>query len=165
MIFPPRWGVADHTFRPPYYHRKPAHLHNNLLNQRPLFPPFLLVFLLHVLYCVRAPPVNITGNCMSEFMGLIKGHYEAKEEGFQPGGGSLHSIMTPHGPDGDCFEKNSTSVLTPERVAEGTMVRLPVLNLKRLQHCIVGWRSSDALYVELCYRTQRLLGNGNLPLS
>ncbi|CDQ86040.1 unnamed protein product [Oncorhynchus mykiss] len=43
VIFPPRWGVADHTFRPPYYHR----------------------------------------NCMSEFMGLIKSHYEAKEEGFQ----------------------------------------------------------------------------------
>uniref|UniRef100_A0AAX7T7V1 Homogentisate 1,2-dioxygenase n=1 Tax=Astatotilapia calliptera TaxID=8154 RepID=A0AAX7T7V1_ASTCA len=81
VIFPPRWGVADHTFRPPYYHR----------------------------------------NCMSEFMGLIKGHYEAKEEGFQPGGASLHSIMTPHGPDVDCFEKNSTAELKPERVAEGTM--------------------------------------------
>lgn len=62
------------------------------------------------------------GNCMSEFMGLIKGHYEAKEEGFQPGGASLHSIMTPHGPDVDCFEKNSTAELKPERVAEGTMV-------------------------------------------
>ena len=60
---------------------------------------------------------------MSEFMGLIKGHYEAKAEGFQPGGGSLHSIMTPHGPDTDCFEKNTTSALEPERVAEGTMVR------------------------------------------
>ena len=22
VIFPPRWGVADHTFRPPYYHSK-----------------------------------------------------------------------------------------------------------------------------------------------
>lgn len=59
---------------------------------------------------------------MSEFMGLIKGHYEAKEEGFQPGGGSLHSMMTPHGPDAICFEKNSTAVLKPERIAEGTMV-------------------------------------------
>lgn len=59
---------------------------------------------------------------MSEFMGLIKGHYEAKEEGFQPGGGSLHSMMTPHGPDRDCFEKSSTAPLKPERVAEGTMV-------------------------------------------
>uniref|UniRef100_A0A673ZXN4 Homogentisate 1,2-dioxygenase n=1 Tax=Salmo trutta TaxID=8032 RepID=A0A673ZXN4_SALTR len=56
-----------------------------------------------------------------EFMGLIKGHYEAKEEGFQPGGGSLHSMMTPHGPDRDCFEKSSTAPLKPERVAEGTM--------------------------------------------
>lgn len=59
---------------------------------------------------------------MSEFMGLIKGHYEAKEEGFQPGGASLHSIMTPHGPDADCFEKNSTAELKPERIADGTMV-------------------------------------------
>lgn len=66
---------------------------------------------------------DLSGNCMSEFMGLIKGHYEAKEEGFQPGGGSLHSIMTPHGPDYECFEKNSTSELKPERVAEGTMVK------------------------------------------
>lgn len=63
------------------------------------------------------------GNCMSEFMGLIKGHYEAKEEGFQPGGASLHSMMTPHGPDTECFEKNSTAELKPERVAEGTMVK------------------------------------------
>ena len=23
VIFPPRWSVADNTFRPPYYHRKP----------------------------------------------------------------------------------------------------------------------------------------------
>lgn len=56
-------------------------------------------------------------------MGLIKGHYEAKEEGFQPGGATLHSIMTPHGPDAECFEKNSTAKLKPERVAEGTMVK------------------------------------------
>lgn len=60
---------------------------------------------------------------MSEFMGLIKGRYEAKEEGFQPGGGSLHSMMTPHGPDAECFEKASKARLAPERVAEGTMVR------------------------------------------
>ncbi|KIH65070.1 homogentisate 1,2-dioxygenase [Ancylostoma duodenale] len=47
VIFPPRWGVAEDTFRPPYYHR----------------------------------------NCMSEYMGLIVGCYEAKEGGFRPGGG------------------------------------------------------------------------------
>ncbi|KAF6158429.1 hypothetical protein GIB67_022026 [Kingdonia uniflora] len=64
VIFPPRWLVAEHTFRPPYYHR----------------------------------------NCMSEFMGLINGSYEAKTDGFLPGGASLHSCMTPHGPDTNTFE-------------------------------------------------------------
>lgn len=81
VIFPPRWSVQEHTFRPPYYHR----------------------------------------NCMSEFMGLIKGSYEAKESGFLPGGASLHSMMTPHGPDSECFEKNSTMELNPIKIAEGTM--------------------------------------------
>ena len=42
---------------------------------------------------------------MSEFMGLIKGQYDAKEEGFAPGGGSLHSMMSPHGADAAAFEK------------------------------------------------------------
>ncbi|CAI0408333.1 unnamed protein product [Linum tenue] len=64
VIFPPRWLVAEHTFRPPYYHR----------------------------------------NCMSEFMGLIYGGYEAKADGFLPGGASLHSCMTPHGPDTKTYE-------------------------------------------------------------
>lgn len=59
---------------------------------------------------------------MSEFMGLIHGNYEAKEEGFLPGGASLHSMMTPHGPDLQCFEGASTAALKPTRVADGTMV-------------------------------------------
>lgn len=54
-------------------------------------------------------------------MGLIHGKYEAKEEGFAPGGGSLHSMMTPHGPDEDCFQKASQVDLKPQRVADGTM--------------------------------------------
>ncbi|XP_023231743.1 homogentisate 1,2-dioxygenase-like [Centruroides sculpturatus] len=81
VIFPPRWSVAEHTFRPPYFHR----------------------------------------NCMSEFMGLIQGAYEAKETGFLPGGATLHSMMTPHGPDNECFRKSSNAHLVPERVADGTM--------------------------------------------
>lgn len=56
-------------------------------------------------------------------MGLITGCYEAKEGGFKPGGGSLHSMMTPHGPDFNCFEMASNADLKPQRVAEGTMVR------------------------------------------
>nr|XP_031844094.1 homogentisate 1,2-dioxygenase isoform X1 [Nomia melanderi] len=60
-------------------------------------------------------------NCMSEFMGLVKGRYEAKEESFHPGGASLHSMMTPHGPDARCFETASNCELKPERIADGTM--------------------------------------------
>jgi len=81
VIFPPRWAVAEHTFRPPYFHR----------------------------------------NVMSEFMGLIHGSYEAKQGGFLPGGASLHSIGTPHGPDALSYEQNVKRDLKPERVAEGTM--------------------------------------------
>lgn len=55
-------------------------------------------------------------------MGLIVGSYEAKEEGFQAGGASLHSMMTPHGPDQSCFEAASKADLKPQRVADGTMV-------------------------------------------
>ncbi len=65
VIFPPRWLVAEHTFRPPWYHR----------------------------------------NVMSEFMGLIHGKYDAKEEGFVPGGVSLHNMMLAHGPDADGYKK------------------------------------------------------------
>lgn len=72
-IFPPRWLVAEDTFRPPYFHR----------------------------------------NVMSEFMGLIHGAYDAKAEGFEPGGASLHNCMSPHGPDAETFEKASTAELEP----------------------------------------------------
>jgi len=43
-------------------------------------------------------------NCMSEFMGLIEGQYDAKKEGFVPGGCSLHNMMTSHGPDAEAFQ-------------------------------------------------------------
>jgi homogentisate 1,2-dioxygenase len=75
VIFPPRWMVAEHTFRLPYYHR----------------------------------------NVMSEFMGLIFGQYDAKEEGFTPGGASLHNCMSAHGPDADAFEKARDADLKPQR--------------------------------------------------
>ncbi|MCB1717902.1 MAG: homogentisate 1,2-dioxygenase, partial [Candidatus Competibacteraceae bacterium] len=48
-------------------------------------------------------------NFASEFMGLIDGAYDAKAEGFVPGGASLHNCMSGHGPDADTFEKASTS--------------------------------------------------------
>ncbi len=59
-------------------------------------------------------------NTMSEYMGLIYGQYDAKEEGFVPGGGSLHNQMSAHGPDLDAFEKASNADLKPQKL-EGTM--------------------------------------------
>jgi homogentisate 1,2-dioxygenase len=44
-------------------------------------------------------------NVASEFMGLIEGTYDAKDEGFLPGGASLHNCMSGHGPDEATFEK------------------------------------------------------------
>ena len=76
VIFPPRWMVAEDTFRPAWYHR----------------------------------------NLMSEFMGLVHGQYDAKPEGFKPGGASLHNCMVPHGPDAQAFEKASTMALAPHKL-------------------------------------------------
>ena len=76
VIFPPRWMVAEHTFRPPWFHR----------------------------------------NVMSEYMGLIHGEYDAKAEGFLPGGGSLHNAFSAHGPDKATFEKASTIELKPHKI-------------------------------------------------
>ena len=59
-------------------------------------------------------------NVMSEYMGLIYGQYDAKEEGFVPGGGSLHNQMSAHGPDLDAFEKASNAELKPQKLS-GTL--------------------------------------------
>ena len=42
-------------------------------------------------------------------MGLITGQYDAKAEGFMPGGASLHNCMSGHGPDAATFDKASAS--------------------------------------------------------
>ena len=81
VIFPPRWLVAQDTFRPPWFHR----------------------------------------NIASEFMGLVHGAYDAKAEGFVPGGASLHNSMTGHGPDAATFEKASASDLSKPDVIKDTM--------------------------------------------
>lgn len=58
-------------------------------------------------------------NVMSEYMGLIEGAYDAKAEGFVPGGGSLHNMMSAHGPDRETFEKASAAELKPQKVDDG----------------------------------------------
>ncbi|KGM55559.1 homogentisate 1,2-dioxygenase [Lysobacter arseniciresistens ZS79] len=80
-IFPPRWLVAQDTFRPPWFHR----------------------------------------NIASEFMGLVHGAYDAKAEGFVPGGASLHNCMTGHGPDAATFDKASAADLSRPDVIRDTM--------------------------------------------
>ena len=55
-------------------------------------------------------------NIMSEFMGLVYGVYDAKPEGFVPGGMSLHNQMLPHGPDADAFNHASTVELNPVKL-------------------------------------------------
>ena len=76
VIFPPRWMVAEDTFRPPWFHR----------------------------------------NVMSEAMGLIYGAYDAKADGFAPGGLSLHNLMSGHGPDVESWKKASEAGLKPAKI-------------------------------------------------
>lgn len=59
-------------------------------------------------------------NVMSELMGNIYGEYDAKPDGFAPGGISLHNMMLPHGPDKNAFDKATHSNLGPEKL-ENTM--------------------------------------------
>ncbi|WIV52295.1 homogentisate 1,2-dioxygenase [Marivivens sp. LCG002] len=59
-------------------------------------------------------------NIMSELMGNIYGQYDAKPQGFIPGGMSLHNMMIPHGPDKNAFEHASNSNLSPVKL-ENTM--------------------------------------------
>jgi homogentisate 1,2-dioxygenase len=76
VIFPPRWMVAEHSFRPPWFHR----------------------------------------NVMSELMGLVRGAYDAKAEGFVPGGASLHNCMSAHGPDAPTAARAMSATLTPTKL-------------------------------------------------
>ncbi|MGH8714882.1 MAG: homogentisate 1,2-dioxygenase domain-containing protein, partial [Casimicrobiaceae bacterium] len=58
-------------------------------------------------------------NIASEFMGLIEGVYDAKAEGFVPGGASLHNCMSGHGPDAETFARaSSADVSRPQRVSD-----------------------------------------------
>jgi homogentisate 1,2-dioxygenase len=60
-------------------------------------------------------------NVASEFMGLVHGAYDAKAEGFVPGGASLHNSMSGHGPDAGTFEKASHADLSKPDLIQDTM--------------------------------------------
>jgi homogentisate 1,2-dioxygenase len=58
-------------------------------------------------------------NVASEFMGLVHGAYDAKAEGFMPGGASLHNCMSGHGPDAATFDKaSSADTSRPQKVTD-----------------------------------------------
>ncbi len=80
-----------------------------------IFPPRILA----MQHTFRPPWFH--RNVASEFMGLIHGVYDAKAEGFVPGGASLHNCMTGHGPDAQTFEKASTRDLSQPDYIQGTM--------------------------------------------
>jgi homogentisate 1,2-dioxygenase len=60
-------------------------------------------------------------NVASEFMGLVHGAYDAKAEGFVPGGASLHNRMSGHGPDAQTFEKASRADTSKPDLITDTM--------------------------------------------
>jgi homogentisate 1,2-dioxygenase len=60
-------------------------------------------------------------NVASEFMGLVHGVYDAKAEGFLPGGASLHNCMSGHGPDAETFEKASVSDTSKPHKVDDTL--------------------------------------------
>jgi homogentisate 1,2-dioxygenase len=55
-------------------------------------------------------------NLMNEFMGLIQGAYDAKAEGFVPGGASLHNCMSAHGPDNATTTAAIAADLKPHKI-------------------------------------------------
>ena len=80
-----------------------------------IFPPRILA----MEHTFRPPWFH--RNVASEFMGLIHGVYDAKAEGFMPGGASLHNCMSGHGPDADTFAKASSADLSRPTRIEDTM--------------------------------------------
>ena len=57
-------------------------------------------------------------NVMSELMGLVRGAYDAKREGFLPGGASLHNAMSAHGPDRASHDAAVSAKLEPQYLAD-----------------------------------------------
>lgn len=51
----------------------------------------------------------------------LAGEYDAKAEGFSPGGASLHNMNTAHGPDLTTFENASNAKLEPKKIGVGSM--------------------------------------------
>jgi homogentisate 1,2-dioxygenase len=84
-------------------------------------------------------------NIMSEYMGLVHGVYDAKAEGFEPGGASLHNMYTSHGPDAATFASASEASLEPQKVDDTLAFMFEsrwVMNPTR-QAMEAAWRQPD----------------------
>jgi homogentisate 1,2-dioxygenase len=84
-------------------------------------------------------------NVMSEYMGLVTGTYDAKAEGFVPGGGSLHNTYASHGPDAETYARASTADLRPQKL-DGTLAfmfesRWTILPTRQAMEA--SWRQPD----------------------
>jgi len=89
-------------------------------------------------------------NVMSEYMGLVTGEYDAKAQGFVPGGGSLHNTFASHGPDADTYAKASTAELKPQKL-DGTLAfmfesRWTILPTARAMEASFRQRDYDAVW-------------------
>jgi homogentisate 1,2-dioxygenase len=84
-------------------------------------------------------------NIMSEYMGLVHGVYDAKAEGFEPGGASLHNMYTSHGPDATTYGAASTAALAPQKIDDTLAFMFEsrwVMNPTR-QAMEASWRQPD----------------------
>ncbi len=122
VIFPERWLVAEHTFRPPWYHM----------------------------------------NVMSEFMGLIEGRYDAKREGFLPGGMSLHNCMLPHGPDAEAFVQASKAELKPVKLTDTLAFMFEIRFPQHLTDYAATLETREENYHECWSGLPRRFDDGNL---
>jgi homogentisate 1,2-dioxygenase len=75
-----------------------------------IFPPRWQV----ALDTFRAPAFH--RNVMSEYLALVRGVYEARRSGFEPGGASLHNALLPHGPEPEVVAEALTRTLSPEYI-------------------------------------------------
>ena len=124
-IFPPRWMVAEHTFRPPWFHR----------------------------------------NLMNEFMGLVFGAYDAKAEGFVPGGASLHNCMAGHGPDAETFERASSASLEPQYLGNTLAFMFETQLAVRLTAFAMSTRILQHEYFECWHGLKRRFVSPDRPMD
>ena len=90
-------------------------------------------------------------NVMSEFMGLIQGVYDAKPQGFVPGGMSLHNMMLPHGPDTLAFEGASNAQLKPHKLADTMAFMFETRHPQRVTRYAADHASRQDDYVD-CWK-------------